>query len=258
MAKSFTIPSLNKFENKKSIKNLYFVSFNRCGKNVPVNIAFPKQEIPNTLSEIISNNSLKQLKLSNKEKFAYLSYYFNGKKEDKNEKEEKILLSDPEINFSDQRLDISIKKHSNFISKIIKENNYHFIAANFSNLDQATNLLDFTETLKYLELIDKILKKICKQVLNKNGTLFITSSAGKLESMLDPHTGETKNDLTSNPVPFLAISNSLEGKKIGLEEAPGNDLNLIKPKHGLEAVAPSILKTLGLEIPPEFESNSII
>jgi 2,3-bisphosphoglycerate-independent phosphoglycerate mutase len=252
LVKSFTVPGLEKIPNRKFINNLFFVSFFSCGGNIPAKAAFLSSECPNTLTDILQDHKVKRLRLAPSEKYGLITYYFDGKKnanaKDSCEQRE-VFTSEPGI--AEHQISDRI------VNSILNEDN-DVIIATLTNLDKTASHNSYNDNIKIIENIDSLLQKIYKEILNKNGVLFITSSAGCIESIYNLSTDDFKKEYSYNKVPFIAVGKDWEGKAIKNKEAVGDDLALIKPIYSLIDVSPTILKTLGIKKPSEMKGESIL
>ena len=133
-----------------------------------------------------------------------------------------------------------------------------FILINFANADMVGHTGNLKATIRAVETVDKCVGKIVKAVLGKGGLLFITADHGNAEGLFNMQTGMIDKEHSANPVPFLIIGQAYEGKSLSLVDAPGGDLSLVQPQGLLADVAPTILKVMGLEKPPEMTGRSLI
>jgi 2,3-bisphosphoglycerate-independent phosphoglycerate mutase len=250
LVKAFTVPGLEKIPARKFCRNLYFASFSSCGKNIPTKIAFPLNERSDTLTDTLQLNNIGWLRLAPSEKYGLLTYYFDGKKDLKTPLEEKEIFNTKEVITEHQISD-------RIISSISNEKN-EIIIASLTDLDTIPNRASYRDIIKIIENIDTSLQGLYKEILNKNGVLFITSSIGSIENAYDPLTDDLNKEYSYNGVPFIAIKKEWEGKATKNEKAAGDDLSLIKPEYSLIDVAPTILKTLNIKKPKEMKGESIL
>jgi len=206
----------------------------------------PKKKI--TLGKILANHNFKQLRIAETEKFALLTNFFD--------------LSDESLNNEDRILVASGEKASQEVVakliKTIKSDKYDFILSSLADIDQVSHAGDFVATVKAIATVDKLIKKIVKAVLAKNGLLIISSAHGYAEEVFDIQTEAINRENSDNPVPFLIVGEQFAGKTIGLDEAPANDLSLLEPIGSLIDIAPTILKILNIETPPEMTGKSLL
>ncbi len=259
ITKSLALPGFNKFSSWRYIKNLHFVCFTEYEKDLPVEIAFSSEVRQNALGSVISAAGLKQLRIAETEKYAHVTYFFNGDAEEKSPGEDHILIPSPQVSSYDQRPEMSANLITDAILKAINdEDKYDFILVNFANPDMIGHTGNLKSAIKAVEVVDKCLGKLYKSIVAKNGVLLVTADHGNAESMFNMQTGMIDKEHTTNPVPFIIAGNDFEGKTIGFQEAPGSDLSLLQPQGILSDVAPTILKIMGIVKPDEMTGRSLV
>ena len=204
------------------------------------------QIVGNDLSSIISAANLKQLKIFDSERLAALSSFFNGRREDRLMGEDWISVS---LEDSQQEINVFLatKRIIRESVKAVKSEKYDFIVAACSALDITAASGDFAETVKVVETLDKSLRSLANEILERRGILIISASGGNAERMKDMATDLPDNNLTDNPVPFIIIGHDFKGKTIGLTDAPEGDLSLLEPAGSLSDITPTILALMGIE-----------
>jgi len=257
LTKAFVLPSFEKFKRGKYLK-IFFATFAEYEKNLPVEIVFPSEVLKNTLGEILSKAGLKQLRIAETEKYAHVTYFFNGGREIKSEGEDQTLVSSPAISSYDLKPEMSALEVTDKVLKAIERDSYDFILINFANADMVGHTGNLNATIKAVEIVDKCVGKIVNTVLGKNGLLFITADHGNAEGLFNMQTGMIDKEHSASPVPLLIVGKEYEGKSLSLPDAPGGDLSLLQPQGLLSDVAPTILKVMGLEKPPEMTGRSLI
>jgi len=209
-----------------------------------------------TLTEIISDSGLKQLKIMEAERLAALTHFFNGHLEEKIIGEEWITVS-AEIN-NVVKSPLFLKRTIKEIDRALRSDNYDFIVISFPILDQIAQSGTFDEVRKMFEEIDGALKKVVSMVLGKKGTLIISSAHGNIERMKNLATDFVDRKMTSNPIPVIIVGEEFMGKTIGLDEPIDNDLSLLTPAGTLADIAPTILKIMNLDKPVEMTGESLV
>lgn len=210
-----------------------------------------------SLAKIISHQGLKQIKIAETEKFALVSNFFNNSSEQL-PGEDYDLVPSVIKRAGDADIKMATAEVIRHFSKALKSDNYDFILLSLANIDSVSHFGDFKKTIKAIEFIDSVLKKISHLVLDQKGILLITSSHGYAEQVFDLQTDLATTDNTSNPVPFILVGEEYAGKTIGLEEAPSNDLSLLDPIGSLLDISPTILHLLGLDCPDTMQGKSLI
>ena len=230
------------FETKKI--NTYFVCMTPYDETMPnVDVAYRKEEIRNTFGEYISRRGLKQLRIAETEKYAHVTFFFNGGDEKQYEGEDRILVPSPKVEIYDLKPEMSAYEVCDKVVEAIKSEKYDSIILNFANPDMVGHTGNTDAVIKALEAIDECVQKVVDAVNEVNGTLLITADHGNCEQMIDYKTGEPQTAHTTNPVP-LAIVGLPSNKKI---------------KEGrLADLAPTMLDIMGLEKPDEMTGESLL
>ena len=230
------------FETEKL--DTYFVCMTPYDETMPnVEVAFRKEEIRNTFGEYISKKGLKQLRIAETEKYAHVTFFFNGGEEKQYEGEDRILVPSPKVETYDLKPEMSAYEVTDKVIEAIKSEKYDSIILNYANPDMVGHTGSIDAAVKALETINDCVARVVAAVKEVEGVLLITADHGNAEQMIDYKTGEPHTAHTTNPVP-LAI--------IGL---PGNK----KVKEGrLADLAPTMLDIMGLEKPDEMTGESLI
>lgn len=208
-----------------------------------------------SLSKIISQAKMSQLKIAPSSVFPLISVFFNNQ-EERFLGEDWYIMSPKKDNFFSflQGDDLNVGK----LIKRIKSGSYNFIFSSLPMLSQEFFKGDFSSTVTAVEKATRLIDSIAQAVLSVNGVLIVTSTYGGAEDVYNIQTNLANKKRTSNAVPFLLIAKDYQGKTIGLKEAPNNDISLLKAQGSYLDVAPTILKILGLDIPEEMEGKSLI
>ena len=230
------------FETKKL--NTYFVCMTPYDETMPnVEIAYKKEELKNTFGEYISNKGLKQLRIAETEKYAHVTFFFNGGKEEQYEGEDRILVPSPKVETYDMKPEMSAYEVTDKVVEAIKTEKYDSIILNFANPDMVGHTGSVDAAIKAIEAIDECVYRVVEAINEVNGTLLITADHGNCEQMVDYKTGEPHTAHTTSPVP-LAIVGLPVNKKI---------------KEGrLADLAPTMLDLMGLEKPEEMTGESLL
>jgi len=230
---------------EKGPKNLEYVTMSQYSPDYQVKVAFPPIEISNCLGEIISKAGLKQLRVTETEKFAHLTFFLNCKKEEAFEGEDRIMLdSYSDIKTHDERPFMRAPDITKEVIQDIKGKIHPVIFTNLCNCDMVGHTGNIEATIQGVETIDKAIGEIVAEGQKKNYDIIITADHGNAEEMIDEKTGGMLTAHTLNPVPFILISK--KNKKI------------IKDSGNLTDVAPTILKILNLKKTMEMTGESFI
>ncbi len=224
------------FQRKKTVKLANYLCFTEYDSNFHLPALFPKLELSSLLGEEISKRNLAQLRLAETEKYAHVTYFFNGGNESVFAKEERILIpSAKHISTYDQYPQMRAIEITEEGIRQIKEKNYHFILINYANGDMVGHTGNLKAGVEAVQCLDSCLDRIVKTALSYNYHVFITADHGNVEEMIDQKTHEILTQHSLNPVPFLYIS-------------PQHYMSAIH-KGILADIAPTILHTMKIEIP---------
>lgn len=228
-----------------NIPGLCFVTMTEYEKNLPCLMAFPFQPLKDTLGEILAKQNKTQLRLSESEKERFVTYYFNGMKEESFHGEERIIIPSLKVATYDLAPTMSAYQITAKFMEKFQTNKYDFILINFANADMVGHTGNIHAAITASETIDECLGKIIPLVLQNNGTCIITADHGNAEQMLFKN-GSMDTEHSKNPVPFIIINHNLEGKSV--EMTAGN----------LADIAPTILRVADIAIPQLMTGKSYI
>ncbi|NLL30120.1 MAG: 2,3-bisphosphoglycerate-independent phosphoglycerate mutase [Clostridiales bacterium] len=230
---------------KRNTLNLTFVTMTQYDKTLEgVHVAYRPESITNTLGEYVSKNGKNQLRIAETEKYAHVTFFFNGGVEKENPGEDRALIPSPKVATYDLKPEMSAYEVTEELLNRLDQDKYDMVILNFANPDMVGHTGVVEAAIKAVESVDECLGKIANKVLEMDGDLFITADHGNSETMIDFSTGNPYTAHTTNPVPFLWVSNNTEGK--GLNEGK------------LADIAPTILDRMGLEVPAEMTGKTLI
>lgn len=216
--------------------------------------AFPQFEVKNILSEVISESGLSQFHIAETEKYAHVTYFFNGWKEAAFKREDRYLVpSLRNLHFEDTP-EMMANKITEIILNILPK--YNFILANFANADLVGHTGNFEATKKAFEALDSCVGIITKKILDLNSVLIITGDHGNAEEKLYGLSGEKKTKHSINPVPFYLIAQEFRKDNTASEEDIA--MNYKRIKGALTDIAPTILELMGIEKPAEMTGMSLL
>lgn len=236
-----------KGKRKKFLKNLMFVTFTEYDKEIPTKVVFPPENLDGCLGEELSKAGLKQLRISETEKYAHVTYFFNGGREDKMPGEEQMLVPSPNVSSYAEKPEMSSEALTGKIITAIKEDKYDFILINFPNADMVGHTGNLNAAISGVEALDKCVGKIVAEVLEKDGVILITADHGNAEIMFNMQTGQVDKEHTTNPVPIVIVGNDFHGKNFGWQEGVSSDLSLCQPQGILADIAPTVLSFFNLK-----------
>ncbi len=255
LTKAFSLPSFNSFPRSKKLK-IKFVTMTEYEKDLPVLVAFPPKEIKNTLGEVLSLNHLRQLRVAETEKYAHVTYFFNGGKEEPFSGEDRILVPSPIVSSFDQAPEMSAAKITEKVLEALALEKYSFILINYANADMVGHTAKEDACVKAVITIDKNLSILIPEVLKKKGSLLITADHGNIEEIKNIQTGKPNTEHTTNPVPLWYITPENHRAR---ERNPEEILKQESQVEGiLSDVAPTILDILGIKKPQEMTGESLL
>ena len=234
-------PEFNEFETKKL--NLYYVCFTQYDETLPnVHIAFKPETLKNTFGEYISNKGLTQLRIAETEKYAHVTFFFNGGEEKQYPGEDRILVPSPKVETYDMQPEMSAEEVTQKVVEAIKSKKYNAIILNYAKPDMVGHTGNLDAAIQAVEKIDDCVQRVVEAVNEVEGTLIITADHGNAEQMIDYKTGEPHTAHTTNPVPLILVG------KDGVKLKEGK----------LADLAPTMLEIMGLEKPEEMTGESLI
>jgi 2,3-bisphosphoglycerate-independent phosphoglycerate mutase len=256
IVKAFVLPDFDKFSCDR-LNNIFPVTMTEYEKNLPVEVAIASEVVVCPLAEAVSLAGLKQLHIAETEKYAHITFFLNGTKEEPFPGEERVIIPSPRVASYDQAPAMSVYEITDRVIKEINDKKFDFIAINFAAPDMVAHTGNFTATVKACEAVDDCLGRLAEAVLRHDGTLLVTADHGNCEEVKNLRTGEMDKEHSTNPVPFLIIGRDLAGKVGSSGEVPEGDLSLLQPVGMLADVAPTVLAVMGLEKPKEMTGVSL-
>ena len=257
ITKAFTLPSFDKFQ-RIYIQDLVFVTMMEYEKGLPVEVAYPPVLIKNCLAEVLSNAGMVQLHIAETEKYAHVTFFFNGLIETAFPNEDRVIIPSPKVESYDQQPEMSAGELSERVIKEIKTNNYDAIIMNFANSDMVAHTGNVEATIKAHEFLDGAVGRVVDEVLKHDGVVLITADHGNGEEVLNLQTGDIDKEHSTNPIPLFIIGNQFEGQASMAGDVPNGDLSLMPPIGMLADVAPTMLKIMGIPQPPEMSGVPLV
>ncbi len=241
ITRSLVDPEFDGFEAKPL--NLYYVCFTQYDETIPnVHIAFKPESLKNTFGEYVSNQGLTQLRIAETEKYAHVTFFFNGGEEKQYPGEDRILVPSPKVQTYDMQPEMSAIEVTDKVVEAIKSDKYDCIILNYANPDMVGHTGNLEAAIKAIETIDECVARVVSTIEEKNGMIIMTADHGNAEQMIDYKTGEPHTAHTTNVVPLVLIG--VEGVQL---------------KSGkLADLAPTMLELMGLQKPDEMTGESII
>jgi 2,3-bisphosphoglycerate-independent phosphoglycerate mutase len=250
LSQAFTSGSFSGFD-RQPIENLAFLTFTQYDPHLPVLVAFEPQNLTNILGEVVSDAGMKQFRTAETEKYAHVTYFFNGGKEDPFPGEDRHLVSSPMVATYDSVPAMSAAEVTVVASKAIESGEYAMVIINYANPDMVGHTGQMNAAVQAIEAVDANVAKIIESTGKLGGTVLITADHGNAEYMKDEN-GNPWTAHTTNSVPFILI----EGER---RKIPGHGTAVVLREDGrLADIAPTILDLLGLAKPVEMTGRSMI
>jgi 2,3-bisphosphoglycerate-independent phosphoglycerate mutase len=222
-----------------------FATMTKYDSKVDVPAAFPPQSLSMILGEVLSKAGVSQLRTAETEKYAHVTYFFNGGSEQAFPGEErKLIPSNREVATYDLAPEMSAAPVTDSVVDALKPGGPTFILVNYANPDMVGHTGKLEPAIRAVETIDAAMGRIVEAAAAADATVFITADHGNCETMIDPKTGEPQTAHTMNPVPFIAIGKRQVGRKL-------------RQGGRLADVAPTVLEEMGIPVPPEMDALSL-
>jgi len=257
LTKAFVQDDFDKFERKK-INNLVFVTMTEYEKGLPVEVAMTKDQVETSLAKISSEAGLSQYHIAETEKYAHVTFFFNGGKEDTYKNEDRDVIPSPRVSSFADKPEMSALEVTQKLSKVIMQEKHDFYVINYANPDMVGHTGDIKAVTKAVETTDYCVGQIVDLILSKGGSCILTSDHGNCEELRNLQTGEISKDHSTNPVPCVIIGEQYRGKTNPDSQVIGGDLSLLKPVGLLSDVSATALKMMEVEIPKYLSGRPLI
>ena len=209
-----------------------------------LDVLFPPVSVSMSLGEVLSKNKYRQLRIAETEKYAHVTFFFNGGLEDEFPKETRILVPSPKVKTYDLKPEMAAKEITAEVLSAIEKDMFDVIIINYANTDMVGHTGKMAPTIKAVEVIDHALSQLESAVLERDGILLVTADHGNAETMENPKTHQPHTAHTTNPVPFFCVT------KTSYKVAHKNG--------GLKDIAPTILSLLGINSPQEMTGRPLL
>ncbi len=242
LTRAFVRADFDGFARPRAIALSAYVTLTEYAADLPVTaVAYPPQGMANTLPEVISAHGLKQLRIAETEKYAHVTFFLNGGREDAFPGEDRTLVPSPKVATYDLQPEMSCPELTAKLTAAIRSGQYDLIVCNIANPDMVGHTGIFDAALKAAEAVDHALGEIRAAIAAAGGAMIVTADHGNLEMMRDPETGEPHTQHTVGPVPIVLVGRSA------------------RLRHGaLCDLAPTILQLLGLPQPADMTGRSLM
>jgi 2,3-bisphosphoglycerate-independent phosphoglycerate mutase len=218
------------------------VSLTEYSAKFDIPVAFPPERLNNVFGEYISNLGLQQLRIAETEKYAHVTFFFNGGVEDPFPYEDRILIDSPDVATYDLQPEMNAPELSEKLIEAIHSEKYDVIICNFANPDMVGHTGKESAAIQAIEVLDTIIEQVKEAILKAGGEMLITADHGNAELMMDESTGQAHTAHTCNPVPFIYV---------------GRDA-VMADTGALSDIAPTMLYLMDLEVPSEMNGCSLV
>jgi 2,3-bisphosphoglycerate-independent phosphoglycerate mutase len=219
-------------------KNLLYVCMTQYDKNFSLPVVIPPESMANILANVMGGLKMRNLRVAETEKYAHVTYFFNGGVEQPFPGEERVMVQSPKVATYDLKPEMSAAGIADAVVKATEDGTFDVIIANFANADMVGHSGKIEPTVKAVETVDACLGRIETAVRAKGGAMLITADHGNAEMMIDPATGGPHTAHTANPVPFIVV-------------AQDSKQYTLKPNGSLRDISPTMLGMLGIDEPKE-------
>lgn len=231
------------YSPKTALKVLSVITMTQYAKDLPTKILFPPDVVNNTLAQVLSENGLKQFHIAETEKYAHVTYFFNGGSEKPFEGEDRLMIPSPKVATYDLQPEMSARDVAKAVVDRLNTVDDDFVLVNFANPDMVGHSGDIEAAKKAVACVDQCAGDVVDAILKKGGIALITADHGNSEQMTDLSTGEPHTYHTINPVNFFVISDGYVA---------------LQPRGKLADIAPTILSLLGLPKPEDMTGKNLI
>ncbi|OGI18160.1 MAG: phosphoglycerate mutase (2,3-diphosphoglycerate-independent) [Candidatus Moranbacteria bacterium RIFCSPLOWO2_02_FULL_48_19] len=252
LTKAFTVPDFDGFQRK--LLDIHFTTFTEHERGLPAHIAFPPEDVEHSLGETLSLRSKKQLRIAETEKYAHVTYFFNGGKEKAFPGEDRLLIPSPTVSHFDEIPEMSSPQITEALIAAVEKNEYDFILVNYANPDMVGHTGNEEASIKAVEATDKSLSIVVPAVLKAGGAMIITADHGNVEELKKASTGEADTEHSTNPIPLWYITPENHREKAAEQMMrEQNEVNGL-----LSDIAPTVLDIMGIEKPAEMNGASLL
>ena len=238
---SFVDETFDGFERDESLK-IPFATFSQYEDGMNALVAFPPESIDNTLGQIIQDKGMTQLRIAETEKYAHVTFFFNGGVEEPYQGEDRILVPSPKVATYDLKPEMSAVEVTDKVVEAIKSGKYDFIILNYANCDMVGHTGVFPAVIKAVETVDTCVGRFVDGIREVGGEVCITADHGNADQMMDYENNQPFTKHTTNPVPFIVVSDRVKSVQDG----------------ALCDIAPTLLTLAGVEIPAEMTGKNLV
>ena len=230
------------FARPQTARPVNFVCMTQYDETIKAPVAFAPETLEDTLGKVLADHKLQQLRIAETEKYAHVTFFFNGGEEEPNIGEDRVLIPSPKVATYDLQPEMSAELVTDKLAELLDTDKYDMIILNFANPDMVGHTGVLNAAVKAMETVDACVGRIVEKVLSLHGTACITADHGNLEKMLDETTGQPYTAHTTNQVPFLVVSDEKHTLHEGI----------------LADIAPTLLELLKIKQPAAMTGKSLL
>ena len=242
ITRPFIEPDFDAFDRGNTAALGQFVCLTEYNSEYDVPVAYPPERLKNVFGEYISRLGMRQLRIAETEKYAHVTFFFNGGREEPFEFEERLLVPSPDVKTYDLQPEMNATELTKKLVEAINSGQFDVIICNYANPDMVGHTGNFDATVRAIETVDRCIGKVVEAVQQADGEILITADHGNAEKMLDVETGQAHTAHTTNPVPLLYVGRQAELETTG----------------ALSDIAPTMLYLMGIEQPTEMLGRSLV
>jgi 2,3-bisphosphoglycerate-independent phosphoglycerate mutase len=246
ITRAFIEPGFDKFERPGGYRPVHYVTMTQYDATFQnIEIAFFPQSLDNVFGKVLADKNLTQLRIAETEKYAHVTFFFNGGVEEPFPGEDRALIPSPKVATYDLKPEMSAYEVAEEAVKRVASNKYDVMILNFANCDMVGHTGVFDAAWKAVHTVDECVGKVIAAVLATGGAAIVTADHGNAEMMVDPETGEPFTAHTTNPVPFILVDEGRKGAKL-------------RGGGRLCDIVPTLMDVMGMEKPGEMTGESLI
>ena len=243
LTRSFLDDDFSGFDRATRPRLGEFIMLTEYAADINTNCAYPSQVLDNVMGAYLASLGKTQLRIAETEKYAHVTFFFNGGREAPFENEERTLIPSPDVRTYDLQPEMSAFEITDKLVEAIESGSYDIIICNYANGDMVGHTGDFEASVKAVEAVDQCLKRIVAAIDAIGGELLITADHGNVEQLVDPHTNQALTSHTNGPVPLIYVG--------------GNDMQF-QGEGNLSDIAPTLLTLMGIPIPREMTGKMLL
>jgi 2,3-bisphosphoglycerate-independent phosphoglycerate mutase len=242
LTRVFVDETFSGFAKLRIIKLSDFVCLSEYDEKLNAAVAYGSDELKNTLSDVLAENHMTQLRIAETEKYAHVTFFFSGGKEQPAKGEQRVMIPSPNVATYDLQPEMSCPELAENLCKAIREQQFDVIICNIANPDMVGHTGDLQAAIKAVEAVDKALGEVRKALQDVGGEMLVTADHGNLEMMRDPVSGEPHTSHTVGPVPLVFVGRAAKLRQGG----------------ALRDIAPTLLHLLGIDVPVEMTGKTLL